>query len=331
MVIRRASPPCMVASPEVRTICYQARPERKLVEEYIVQVQPGDRERPPLLCIPPVGVGISREFFSPLQREWAALGAPAEMHAPDLLGCGYSSPKPRRFYTPALWADQMLSYMSTALDRPAVLVVQGGLLPVALEMWRRVGSGGIAGMSLISPPPLAFFSPTADAERGVRGRFRTKASGRGKQRAAWALSQSTAGGLFYRYLRAGDGLPRVRAFSERNLFASADAVDDEWMAMCAAGAADTRSRHATFSYLCGTIPGGVWREDRSDLLASLDVPCQVLRGDVPKYAGERFVAFTDQVPKPSECSLVAGGRSVLPYENARETAYKLKKYLDANF
>lgn len=286
---------------------------------------------PPLVCIPPVGVGITRSFYDPLHREWAAIGAPSELHTPDLLGCGDASPKPRRFYKPGTWAEQLLEYVASEIGRPVVVVSQGGLLPVALEMWAAGGTATIAGVAFVSPPPLTFFAPEAAVEPGVRARFRERGGkwhGRAKQRALWTLSQSSIGGLFFRYLRAGHGQPRIRSFSERNLFADGSKVDDEWMRMCAAGSADSRSRHATLAYLCGTVPGGAWRDDRTALLESLTVPALVLRGDAVEGAAGRLAAFMEKVPNPSPASgLVVGGRAVLPYENAAATAERLANFL----
>jgi len=306
----------------------------------------GSPKCPPLLCIPPIGVGITAKFFEPLHREWAHLGAPCSLHTPDLLGCGSASPKTRTFYTPELYADALLAYIETHIKRPVVLVVQGGLLPVALEMWRKGGPSVIAGFCLMSPPPLRFLSPEAVEEAGVRGRFRGKAAAadsgstrrrwRWKQRIFWALAQSSVGGFFFRYLRGADGA-RIRAFSERNLFADPARVDDEWMTMCNEGAVETRSRHATFAYLCGTVPGGAWRDDRLDLLKSLSVPCQVLRGTgagdeaAVRVASERLEAFIAVLRRESCSGLVAGGRSVLPYENSGRVAQRLISFIGANF
>ena len=70
-------------------------------ETYGVSVQaaagaPTGPQPPPLLLIPPVGVGIDRKFYDRLQVQWAALGAPAVMHSIDLLGTGSATPKPAR-------------------------------------------------------------------------------------------------------------------------------------------------------------------------------------------------------------------------------------------
>ena len=232
-----------------------------------------------------------------------------------------------------MWAEQLLDYQRRKIGRPVVLVVQGGLLPVALEMWREAGNNAIVGVSLCSPPPLRFISPEAPEERNVRGRFRGEPSspGRLKQRAAWALSLSPVGNLFFRYLRAGKDLPRIRSFSERNLFFDPERVDDEWIRMCDFGSRDARSRFATFSYLAGTIPGGAWRDDRADLLASLDVPSQVLRGGGIPGAEERLQALVEALPQPSCCQLISCGRSVLPYENPAPTAEAIARFLKENW
>ena len=115
-----------------------------------------------------MGVGIDRNFFNRLHDEWKDLGAPAEMHAPDLLGTGSSSPKPRRFYSPEVWAEQLESYILEEVGVPCVLVVQGGLFPVALELWRRQGRAAVAGLRVAVPsgrnPSLAVSPSTSAAQ-----------------------------------------------------------------------------------------------------------------------------------------------------------------------
>ena len=54
---------------------------------------------------------------------------------------------------------------------------------------------------------------------------------------------------------------------------------------------------------------------------------QVLRGDTLINASQRLDAFVDAVPRPSCCGLVAGGRAVLPYENAKDVAERLVDFL----
>ncbi len=238
----------------------RARPPRmqttdKLIElngaSYEVTVAGRGYAYPPVLLIPPVGVGIDRKFYSKLQAEWARLGLPVELHAIDLLGCGSSAPLPRCFYTPEIWAEQVLSYVSEHIGRPVIVLVQGGMVPVALELWRRGGGRPtVAGVVFASPPPFQFFAPEAvAAANATADSGGTKAPGRFRQRLFWLISQSSVGGFFYRYLRgcaAGTALEpsarglgaspaahtcgrrigaskrgaRIKAFSEASLFAA---------------------------------------------------------------------------------------------------------------
>ena len=89
-------------SPGVRPTPYAKVSATFGKEQYNVHVQAAGDESPlpPLLLIPPVGVGIDKSFYNRLQSEWQLLGAPAAMHSPDLLGTGSATPKPRRFYSP---------------------------------------------------------------------------------------------------------------------------------------------------------------------------------------------------------------------------------------
>ena len=77
-----------------------------------------------------MGVGIDRQFYARFQDAWDG----GDTHAPDLLGTGDAMPKPRRFYKPEVWAGQLDAYVREVIGEPCVLVSQGGLLPVALEM-----------------------------------------------------------------------------------------------------------------------------------------------------------------------------------------------------
>ena len=298
-------------------------------EFFSAQVQPAGHGAPvpPLVLLPPVGVGIDRAFYNRLHQEWHALGSPAAMHSYDLLGTGDASPKPRRFYSPEVWAAQLDDYLREHVKTPSVLVVQGGLLPCALEVWRRSGREAVAGVSLLSPPPLRFFSKGADSRKFSR---RT-------QRLLWAASCSPAGNLFFRRLRGGSPPgARIREFTERSLFASESDVGAEWVNQCIAGARDARSRFSTFSYLCGSIPpGGAWRDERTDVFDSLDVPLQLLRGDYGglENATTKAEELLSRARLPArECSaIVLGSRACLAYERPAPTARMLARFMERHY
>ena len=129
-------------------------------ETYGARVTRGAADLPPLLLIPPVGVGIDRQFYARFQDVWAG----GDTHAPDLLGTGDATPKPRRFYKPEVWAGQLDAYVREVIGEPCVLVSQGGLLPVALEMWRLGGTDTVRGVACLSPPPLSFVASEGAAQ-----------------------------------------------------------------------------------------------------------------------------------------------------------------------
>ena len=90
-------------------------------------------------------------------------------------------------------------------------------------------------------------------------------------------------------------------------------------------------RHAVYSYICGALPGGAWRDDRSHLLRDLAVPAQVLRGDSVPDAAERLEVQKALVPMASCCAVVPNSRAVLPWEAAPDTAKLVAEFLAANF
>ena len=139
-----------------------------------------------------------------------------------------------------------------------MLVVQGGLLPTALEVWRRSGTNAIVGISLLSPPPLRFFTEEDEEEMATDGeagfsppsarvrkrdrllfwRRRSQVPGslppeeraavsRPRRRASrriqwlvWAVACSPVGNIFFRRLRGGSPKgARIREFTQDNLFA----------------------------------------------------------------------------------------------------------------
>ena len=84
-------------------------------QRYDTTITDGDASLPPLVLIPPVGVGIDRAFWVKFQRVW---DGGAATHAPDLLGTGTAAPKPRKFYGPEVWARQLDAYVRDEVGRP---------------------------------------------------------------------------------------------------------------------------------------------------------------------------------------------------------------------
>lgn len=264
--------------------------------------QPSDsiNEGIALLLIHPIGVGLSRQFWQRFRSKWYAAGYKNPIYNPDLLGCGESD-MPRVAYSPKDWAEQLSHFLKTVVKQPVVVVVQGALLPVAIELVQKKPNL-IAGLILAGPPAWAVI---------------TKHSSPWEQRIAWNLFDSAFGNAFYRYARTEKFL---RSFSSRQLFASEKAVDREWLNMLLAGAKNPESRHAVFSFLAG-----FWRQDYSSYLACINQPTLVVVGETASSISkegkqetpdQRLADYLGCLPQASGIKLL--GRNVLPYESTTE-------------
>ena len=254
----------------------------------------------PLLLIHPIGVGLSRTFWQRFCDEWYRSGQRNVIYNPDLLGCG-DSDLPQIAYHPFDWAEQLQFLLQTVIKTPVVLVVQGALLPVAIDLIH-LQPDLIRGVVMSGPPARTLIAnPTPTWQQQV----------------SWNLFNSPLGNGFYRYARRSQFL---QSFSIRQLFATADAVDAEWLAMLKEGSRDLASRHAVFSFLAG-----FWRQDYTSKLAAIAQPSLVVMGEQASSISrkgksetpdERLQDYLTHLPKGEGVKLP--GRNVLPYESTTE-------------
>jgi pimeloyl-ACP methyl ester carboxylesterase len=251
----------------------------------------------PLLLIHPIGVGLSRTFWQRFCHEWHSSGQRNLIYNPDLLGCGESA-MPQIAYYPSDWAKQLQYFLQTVIQTPVVLIVQGALLPVAIELIH-LQPDLVKGWVLSGPPARTLIA---------------KAAPLWQQRVSWNLFNSPFGDGFYRYARRSQFL---QSFSIRQLFATADAVDSEWLAMLKQGATDLSSRHAVFSFLAG-----FWRQDYTDAIATITQPAFVAMGERASSISRKGKAETPDerledylACLPNSEGKQLPGRNVLPYES----------------
>ncbi|MBR8835658.1 MAG: alpha/beta hydrolase [Stigonema ocellatum SAG 48.90 = DSM 106950] len=254
----------------------------------------------PLLLIHPIGVGLSRQFWQRFCHEWYNQGRRNPIYNPDLLGCGESE-MPHVAYTPGDWAEQLQHFLQTVVQKPVTVVVQGALLPVAIELVQKQPNL-IAELVLAGPPPWILM---------------TKKTPESQQKLIWNLLDSPFGNVFYRYARREKFL---RDFSTRQLFDSGDAVDAEWLNTLRAGAENTSSRYAVFAFLAG-----FWRKDYSGAIASIKQPTLVVVGETASSISqlgkqetpdERLADYLAYLPQGRGIKIP--GRNVLPYESTAE-------------
>ena len=267
----------------------------------------------PLLLIHPIGVGLSRQFWQRFCREWYNTGERNSIYNPDLLGCGESD-MPHVAYTPSDWAEQLQYFLQTVVQKPVIVIVQGALLPVAIALVEKE-SNLIARLVLSGPPAWALM---------------TNKSPEWQQKLLWNLLDSPLGSAFYRYARTPKFL---HSFSTRQLFASDNAVDAEWLDTLLAGAKNPANRHAVFSFLAG-----FWRQDYTSFIASIQQPTLALVGETASSISqdnrketpdERLAHYLSYLPQGRGIKI--NGRNVLPYESTAEFVAAIAPFINEVF
>ena len=234
-VLLVALPVAVGLAPTIRTVEYKASTYSACV---VPSSAPG---LPPLVLLPPIGVGIDRTFCGRLIDEWAAQESVPALHAVDVIGMGDSAPKPKMARTltggwkqpprvPREWAEQVVAYITDELREPAVVVGQSNLCTVALEA-AALSPNAVCGVVLVGPPAIEALSIDKPAE---------------SIRKIWRICGTPIGAALYRFARRKAFLA---SFSRKNLFADPSLVDDAYLDICSAGARDADTRHAVFSFV----------------------------------------------------------------------------------
>ncbi|MFP4298736.1 MAG: alpha/beta fold hydrolase [Spirulinaceae cyanobacterium] len=265
--------------------------------ECVYDVYNAESNQTPLLLIHPIGVGLSRQFWERFCTQWYASGQTNPIYNTDLLGCGESD-APHLAYYSEDWAAQLEKFVKTVIKKPVVVVVQGALFPVAVELVQ-IASDSVKAIVASGPPAWGLITKQAPSTQ---------------QKLLWNLLFDTPfGSAFYRYARRRQFL---ESFSTRQLFATEEAVDEEWLEMLKFGSADMKTRYAVFSFLAG-----FWRKDYGDAIANIQQPALMLFGEgassisrqgAAETPQERLNAYLDHLPQ-GEGKLILG-RNVMPYE-----------------
>ena len=265
---------------------------------------------PPLLLIHPVGVGLSSRFWDRFIRSWHKDNPETVLLAPDLIGCGEAEYS-RNPITPDDWAQPLIDVMRQRNDGPAVLVAQGTTLPIALALVERAPEL-VCGLVAISPPGWRVLHETFPIERS-------------RQLWRW-LFQGPIGNLFYRYARRRNFL---KSFSQKNLFAQAQDVDEEWLQALNEGSRNMESRWAVYSFLAG-----FWRSNWEPQLTNLKLPLHVVFGSSAMGIGrsrswddlDRRLA-TYRLKLPDAAIETIPGKNVLPYESPEACVSCIQNWL----
>ena len=270
---------------------------------------PGYEASPPLLLIHPIGIGIDSWFWSKFMDAWEG----AEIFAPDLIGCGKSSPwdpDEQGLFVPLDWARQLEALWRDRIgpERPVNVVCQGGLAPVAVmlavrqtDLWD--GPKAVRSVTLTSPPTWEEITKgcnAADVERNFR----------------WF--STPLGGLSYQVLCLR---PFVRFFSNLFLFFGGD-CDDEWLERCERGATFA-ARWPVFAFNSGLVGA----TGRANELCELRVPLLVMSGEGDKRVEQR-VGYGHYVEQ-CELRTLSQSLNVLPWERPEECAEAIGAFVSS--
>lgn len=294
----------MISAPPLQA--YRWQTYQCVYEHYPAQ---NETDQAPLVLVHPIGVGLSRRFWGRFCQAWFDLGGTAAIYNPDLLGCGDGDLPHVAFY-PEDWADQLGQFFEVIVKRPAVLVVQGALMPVAVEFAVKYPQW-VQAMVWSGPPAWTLISETKETW---------------PQNLSWNAFDSPLGWGFYLYARTEAFL---RDFSIKQLFARPEDVDQEWLDLLAAGCQSLETRHAVYSFL-----SGFWRKDYRPLLAQIPAPVLIVMGEQASSISrdarqssptDRLKPYLDNLPQAQGVEIP--GRNVLPYESTAAFTQAVNHFL----
>ena len=258
-----------------------------------------------ILLIHPIGVGLSKVFWQPFIDAWLAQNPDSIVYNPDLIGCG-DCDMPSVAYYPIDWAEQLRYFLENVVKQPVLIIVQGASFPIAIKLVPKMSNADlIKGLVLATPPAW---------------RTMTEAAKPATQKLLWNLlfdSPFGLGQLFYLYARRRQFL---QSFSERQLFADADKVNERWLDSLEEGAKNLNSRYAVFSFLAG-----FWREDYAADIAEIEQPTLIVWGEQTSSISkesyqetleQRTDAYLKQLPQARVHTIE--GRNVLPFESTSD-------------
>ena len=273
---------------------------------------------PPLLLIHPVGVGLSGRFWDRFILEYREADPDTVLVAPDLLGCGNqlniwqadNDNSAHRPLTHVEWSKQLVEVIRSRIKEPAVLVVQGASLPIALEMLKNAPDDILGIVSFVPPSWKVMSEEMNSLTSQLLWKF---------------LFASPLGQVLYLWLRRREFL---KSFSIKELFDNPEDVDEEWLSMLKEGSRHRSTRWAVFSFLIGS-----WRKDWRPILTNLKKPTLILMGKKATGVGrsasidnakERINTYSKFMPEAE--IRVIDGRNVLPYERAKESAHAVRQW-----
>jgi pimeloyl-ACP methyl ester carboxylesterase len=267
---------------------------------------------PPILLVHPVGIGLSSWFWEPFMKPWDG-----EVYALDLIGCGtlggdYWDPAARGLFFPLSYVKQCEALIMTEIQRPCIVVCQGGIAPIGLSLAARDAERQPASAQLLSH--LVLTSPPTYTEITTPIPPDILLKSLDFYRSWW-------GRLTFKLLENDIA---IRLFSNLFLFANEIDADDEFVRRATQECqTSTQLRPPIEAFNAGLMQHRSYQED---MQAMTSVPTLILSGDADKRQKDR-VGYTSANAIP-QCTLqTLPGQNVVPWESPQDTVNAIRNFV----
>ena len=267
---------------------------------------PKGGSRPPLLLVHPIGIGMSGWFWERLMSAYEGDDAAPAIYAPDLIGCGASTPwepQERGLFLPLDYSRQCEQLWRVAIGEPCVVVTQGGLAPVGVLLASRMsdtwnGELGVERLILASPPTWEEISTDSDRAAAAR---------------AFSAFASPLGAASYKLLQLR---AFVRFFS--NLFLFDAVADEEWVEQCCTEAAQPSAQWPVFAFNAGIVGARGYFDE----LVGAEQPVLLLEGASDRRQRDGYAENMRRCQRAT----INEACNVLPYEQADATREAIDRF-----
>ena len=278
---------------------------------------PPQSSPPPIVLLHPIGIGLSSWYYKQFINYW---NGPNALYAPDLLGCGLENGNdvwnpgaevPARAdqsttlaYVEAIETlihDKVIPSTSASPAQTCVLVSQGGMAPVAIELAKR-NPQIISHLILISPPTWKEITQPLPLEH----RFKK-----------YKAYTSPVSYTFYDALETPLGFKAyMRRYFKRRL-------DDQFVSFATERGRVTKEARGT---IASFNSGALFDKSYEDELRHIEQPTLILVGDADDKRNRGRQEYLMHMPDAVLATI--DGKSALPWESPVETRNVLRAFLE---
>ena len=275
------------------------------------------QQAPPIVLLHPIGIGLSSWYYKQFINYW---NGPNALYAPDLLGCGLENGNdvwnpgaevPARAdqsttlaYVEAietLIRDKVLPSTSASPAQTCVLVSQGGMAPVAIELAQR-NPQIISHLILVTPPTWKEITQPLPLEH----RFKK-----------YKAYTSPVSYTFYDALESPLGFKAyMRRYFKRRL-------DDQFVSFATERGRVTKEARGT---VASFNSGALFDKSYEGELRHMEQPTLILVGDADDKRNQERQEYLMNMPNTVMATI--DGKAALPWESPVETRNVLRAFLE---